>query len=88
MVGNVEDLPWTAQQERLDDLAGRLVEIVDASEEPMYTRRVVEQASRDLSIAQSQAKYGLTYAKSSGRILMDPTTSVLTTPSRTSLSTH
>ena len=81
MVGNIEDLPRDAQQERLDEIAERLVAIVSDGGGSIATREVLTRA-HEYQIARSQAKYGLTYAKSAGRISMDPATSMLSTSSR------
>lgn len=77
MIGRLEDLPLSEQTARLDAIADQMVQIVSDADEPMNTRAVLNSAIKDLSMAQAQAKYGITYAKSTGRLVLDPSTSTL-----------
>lgn len=70
MTGNFEDLSFDQQVERLDEMAVEFEKIVDANG-PMSTGQALKEASRNLGIAESQAKFGLNYAQSSGRIGRD-----------------
>jgi hypothetical protein len=69
-MGKLEDLPFNEQVTQLDNMANLITEIVE-SQGPISSHDTLEAASRDSSIAESQLRYGLSYAQSSGRIARD-----------------
>lgn len=71
MSGRLEDLPFNEQVAKLDEIADQMTAIVE-ERGSMSSREVLRAASDNLRIAESQAKYGLSYAQSSGRLVRDP----------------
>jgi hypothetical protein len=78
MTSNVEDFTPTTQQRKLQAMSDSFVEVVSGAEEPLTTRDALDKVSKQMNILVSEAKYGLTYAKTIGRVHLNQSTMRLT----------
>ncbi len=73
MTNNVEDLLRDAQIDVLEEMSRRLVHIVE-SDGDVSPGEAVRNLAREMGIVESQAKFGLTYAKAKGKLKLDRAT--------------
>ncbi len=70
MAERLENLPFDEQVDRLTDMADKITKIVE-EKGSMSSRNVLQNATSRHSLTESQAKFGLSYAQSSGRLVRD-----------------
>lgn len=69
MPNSIEYLPFDKRIERLKEIADQIVAVLQTGPKPLST--LLQQVAEQFRLAMSQVKYGLTYAKSSGRVTVD-----------------
>lgn len=67
----IEYLPYDQRIARLQEIADRIVEVLRRAKQPMQLSEFLQRVAKEFRLAMSQVKYGLTYAKSSGRVTVD-----------------
>ncbi|MFK4729488.1 hypothetical protein ROT00_07365 [Agromyces mediolanus] len=82
MGGSVDSLPHGEQVKVLDQMSDTFVKVIGDADEPLSTAQALKQVAEEMNILVSEAKYGLTYAKTVGRVRLNQSTMRLTTPAR------
>lgn len=67
----IEYMPYDKRIERLEQIAQSIVELLKSYAQPVELNDFLQRVAKALRLAMSQVKYGLTYAKSSGRVTVD-----------------
>lgn len=82
MGGSVDSLPHGEQVKKLDQMSETFVKVIGEAAEPLSTGDALKKVADEMNILVSEAKYGLTYAKTVGRVRLDQSTMHLTAPAR------
>ncbi|MFJ4254109.1 hypothetical protein [Microbacterium sp. NPDC090003] len=67
----IEYMPYDKRIERLEQITERIVELLKSYNAPVALNEFLQKVAQTYRLAMSQVKYGLTYAKSSGRVTVD-----------------
>lgn len=67
----IEYMPYDKRIARLEEIAQSIVELLSRYTRPVELTVFLQEVAQKLRLAMSQVKYGLTYAKSSGRVTVD-----------------
>ncbi|KSU55005.1 hypothetical protein [Microbacterium enclense] len=76
----IEYMPYDKRIARLEEIAQRIVELLRKHTRPVELTVFLQEVAQTLRLAMSQVKYGLTYAKSSGRVTVDSAAMVALVP--------
>ncbi|WP_313540679.1 hypothetical protein [Leifsonia aquatica] len=69
-MGRLEDIPFDEQVSQLNDAAQMITEVVN-EKGPISSEETLREVHQRHSISDSQLRYGLSYAQSSGQIRRD-----------------
>ena len=78
MTGRIEDLTFAERMERLKAMAEVIVGLIAGGLIDLFA--MIEAAARQMGVALSQMKYGLTYARSNGLIEVDEVSATVSLP--------
>lgn len=79
MTGTIEELTFNERMERLKELAAAFVAVLSAAtNHAMGLLDVLKAVAERLRIAVNQAKYGLTYARSQGLVVVSERNALVT----------
>jgi hypothetical protein len=80
MTGTIEEMTFNARLERLNELAAAFVAVLQEAGSSLGLIEVLNRVAALLRVAVNQAKYGLTYARRQGMIVVNEREALVSLP--------